>query len=150
MSNLSHGEIVGSLKTCGFNWFYHNFDDIFIDTRCMLTALIKVFPWSLYRFDLFWYFFSMSRWLQIKKNQGSYPICQIVLFIQKADWWHLSALIVDVVTFDLIRGLKAFNKRKTPMRHLYTVLYLIIEVTFTFFKTLKKNVQRETIICKQK
>lgn len=137
-------------------WFwliYHcNFHDIFKDTRCMLTALIKVFPWISFHFcidliycDIFFYFPMTTN---KKKNQGRYSICQIVLFIQKSDWWHLSrALIVDMVTFDLIRGLKAFNKRKTPKRHLYTVIYLIIEIKH-FSK--HSRVQRETIICKQK
>ena len=41
MSNLSHEENGGSLKTCDFNWFYHNFDDIFIPRYMAETLPIR-------------------------------------------------------------------------------------------------------------
>ena len=47
-SHLSQSENGGSLKTCDFNWFYHNFDYKFINTFYVLTALLKVFPYFRY------------------------------------------------------------------------------------------------------
>ena len=116
----------------------------------MLTALIKVFllilihELFLFRFNLFLY---AAMTTNKKTKTGKLSVVSNC-FVHTKVW-----LKTFFKSFNGGCGnicLKVLHKRITPMRYLYTVLYLIIEIPcYILSKHLKNNVERKPVIFKQ-